>query len=780
MQNKTKILSTVFSVIVSTMLVAGIVLAATTVGTNISTDGTLTVNGTSTLVGATAVSGTFGVTGATTATGAIAANGGITVDTSNFTVSGTSGVVTIVPASDADGLTITGTNLVSSNQALQIDATAFTGAANTAKAAIINFTAATGGGEDYSDTNTGLNVEARWNSVTDSDGASFTGIDTNVDNYNVMQSDASESVNGIQIFANNKASQTVGTTRGALIAAKNNGTTTTMANAAELFGGEIYTYNSSGNAVGTNKGLVISVHDADTTVGGAGSVLRGIEVYLDSAKEYTEEQGLLIWTNTAGKTIDSAIKIQSAAGTFAAGLDTSGAVGYLTRDIKLQYGETIDNATDGVFTFTGGKIVIAPTLSATGSQQSVEADATLSSYIGSSYGGAVMGNVMGTVHASSVSVIGGLIGKYNVGTNATAYPAGAVIGEVGEDSGNTADAAFIAIRGGDSTQPTAGAAYAVRNLNSTNGNGFSYGLDLYGAAIGSYQAVSYSVADIRLSNGALIDNSTAKVIALGGTDATDTAKAARVLITAQRTSNAPTVAGDVPENFLGVDGYITGVGALGLGSANTRGIYVDITRPAGTAYNTVYADTQDVGVRVHLTNLATANATSYKMMGLEVLARSKTGGNTTNLIGGYIAATNDSSPGAAGNVYGVQANSHNDGVASGDVAALYANDDSMSATGNNYGVLIDANGSGGIVKEAAIAIKSTTGSWNYGLDLDAISAFNTADIRLSSGAVIQTGATVMADGVTSCATLVKGSLYINTTDGFLYVCDGTVWQKITF
>ena len=56
----------------------------------------------------------------------------------------------------------------------------------------------------------------------------------------------------------------------------------------------------------------------------------------------------------------------------------------------------------------------------------------------------------------------------------------------------------------------------------------------------------------------------------------------------------------------------------------------------------------------------------------------------------------------------------------------------------------------------------------------------TNNITLSSGAVIQTGTTAITDNVTSCATLTKGSLYINTTDGFLYICDGTAWQKITF
>ena len=56
-------------------LVAGSAYAATTIGTNISTGGTLAV------------------TGATTLTGLLNANGGIAVDTTNFTVDGTTGAL---------------------------------------------------------------------------------------------------------------------------------------------------------------------------------------------------------------------------------------------------------------------------------------------------------------------------------------------------------------------------------------------------------------------------------------------------------------------------------------------------------------------------------------------------------------------------------------------------------------------------------------------------------------------------------------------------------------
>jgi|GEM_PF-3425145 len=390
-----------------------------------------------------------------------------------------------------------------------------------------------------------------------------------------------------------------------------------------------------------------------------------------------------------------------------------------------------------------------------------------------------------TLTAGSNAYFAGVIGRIGTGS-AIALGDGSRAATILAFGNNLASNAFT----GDGKY--VGVCVTQSTLLSTALEDFDYGIEVMDdVAATGIKIGTVSTADIELSNGATIDNTTDKVIALGGSNPTDTATAARVLITPQRTSNAPTVAGDVPENFLEVTGYITGVGALGLGSANTRGIYVDITRPEGTAYDTVYADTQDVGVRVHLTNLATANATSYKMMGLEVLARSKTGGNTTNLIGAYINATNDSSPGAAGNVYGVQAISHNDGVASGNVAALYANDDSQSATGNNYGVLIDANGSGGIAKEAAIAIKSTTGSWNYGLDLDAISAFDTADIRLSNAMNIYSGTAVTCAAVQTevgndapIGSLYVGNTAVATTKPNLYVkildVDGsaTNWERV--
>jgi hypothetical protein len=76
--------------------------AATTLNLGAAT-GTLTVTNTTLAAKAITASTTLEVTGATTLTGALAANGGITVDSTNFTVDGTSGAV-----STASTLSVTG------------------------------------------------------------------------------------------------------------------------------------------------------------------------------------------------------------------------------------------------------------------------------------------------------------------------------------------------------------------------------------------------------------------------------------------------------------------------------------------------------------------------------------------------------------------------------------------------------------------------------------------------------------------------------------------------
>ena len=158
---------------------------------------------------------------------------------------------------------------------------------------------------------------------------------------------------------------------------------------------------------------------------------------------------------------------------------------------------------------SGNRLIIdspGPTFSGSSSRQTVQADAIFSSFTGG-YGAAVMGNaVSGTIGAGN-SIIGGLIGKYNLADSSPSdHPQGAVIGEIGEDVGATTlpNGAFIAVLGGDLNEVDAGAAYTVRYLNSVSGSQFNYGLDLSGAAIDSYQPVSYASSDIKLSTGVLV------------------------------------------------------------------------------------------------------------------------------------------------------------------------------------------------------------------------------------------------------------------------------------
>ncbi len=150
-----------------------------------------------------------------------------------------------------------------------------------------------------------------------------------------------------------------------------------------------------------------------------------------------------------------------------------------------------------------------PTLIGAGSKQTVQADAIFDGFTGT-YGAGVMGNaVSGTIGNDATtgaknanSIIGGIIGKYNlVNSYPSDHPQGAVIGEIGESVGTTTlpDGAFIAILGGDTAEVDAGAAYTIRYLNSIAGSKFDYGLDLSGAAIDSYQPVTYGKADIKLT-----------------------------------------------------------------------------------------------------------------------------------------------------------------------------------------------------------------------------------------------------------------------------------------
>lgn len=158
------------------------------------------------------------------------------------------------------------------------------------------------------------------------------------------------------------------------------------------------------------------------------------------------------------------------------------------------------------------------------SYQGVAADVTLEAGSGSSSGSnpKFLAGGMLSIHGASLTAtanyLGGAIGQYDIpGTKATTYPAGAVLGMIA-DGTTQADGAFVAFIDGDSSVTQARAAYAVMNNNSNASSKFSVGLDLEGLAHDGYQPVSYSVAEIRLSNGIKITSPTATTVVFTSAD----------------------------------------------------------------------------------------------------------------------------------------------------------------------------------------------------------------------------------------------------------------------
>lgn len=304
--------------------------------------------------------------------------------------------------------------------------------------------------------------------------------------------------------------------------------------------------------VATLRGVYTSVDAKDNLV----TTARAFEASLDglAGSTVTEITGLEVMNNSSG-TQTAAYGVSFNGGT------PSGHVAF-TRDIRFQNGESLDNATDGQFLFRrntdaavtimaadssgatdltidttgagaitigsgdvtsltvttdGGSLTLDGNVSgaitratgATGSYQTISGDLTYEGAAGgtSTYHAGVMGNFLGdTLTNANATIHAGTIGKYSVTTSDALV--GPKAGLVGEAETSVANSAVMAVLGGDTGTVTPGAAYGVRYLNSTAASKFGYGLDLYSAAVGSYQAVTYGTADIRLSGGNTIGTGT--------------------------------------------------------------------------------------------------------------------------------------------------------------------------------------------------------------------------------------------------------------------------------
>lgn len=116
------------------------------------------------------------------------------------------------------------------------------------------------------------------------------------------------------------------------------------------------------------------------------------------------------------------------------------------------------------------------------------------------------GKVAGANLAGTSNFIAGTVGTYGVtGTNASKFYKVGLLGSVSSET-TTADAAVMALLDGDSGLTTARAGYGIMTLNSTDGSGFDYGMDLKIQVVTGLESETrpFKVADIRLSSGTTI------------------------------------------------------------------------------------------------------------------------------------------------------------------------------------------------------------------------------------------------------------------------------------
>jgi len=146
---------------------------------------------------------------------------------------------------------------------------------------------------------------------------------------------------GIKGVLTNTAALADGNIYGGQFIAKHNHATNDMTASAALVGLEAWAYDSNTGTVGTLLGANLGYHNECSTTQVGGSVHRALQVFCDDAAgadAADEATGICIW---------------NMAGTQTYGINMVKSDGGFTTDIKLQNGETISNATDGAVALTG-------------------------------------------------------------------------------------------------------------------------------------------------------------------------------------------------------------------------------------------------------------------------------------------------------------------------------------------------------------------------------------------------------------------------------------------
>ena len=311
-------------------------------------------------------------------------------------------------------------------------------------------------------------------------------------------------------------------------------------------------------------------------------------------------------------------------------------------------------------------------------------------------------------------------------------------------------------------------------LISNNSSGVqttSYALDINSGTAVAHKAFT---ADIRLQNGETIDNATDGIIGLGSLTAPS-----KVLVTAQRMLDVPATDENDDEQFLMIQGYFSGLGApTGVGysadrSSNTQALYIEAARTE----DTLIGDLNDMGLKIRISNYATGSVAGYYMRGMDVEATNKSSGAITGLYGANITAYANGTGGVS-DQYGLKVESKvNQAVTTSNVG-LYVRMYRQAATvpTSEYAVKIVNDGTIDQHINAGIYMSSVDANngYYYGIDMSGATV-GTADIRLSSGALIKSGTPPSEDD--TCT--VKGSLFLGN-DGTLWSCNAALdWTLVT-
>lgn len=312
------------------------------------------------------------------------------------------------------------------------------------------------------------------------------------------------------------------------------------------------------------------------------------------------------------------------------------------------------------------------------------------------------------------------------------------------------------------THPTSEAVLRLRN-GSTTGDGADAAVIIYSNGTGGSDDFDYLIdantadvntADIRLSNGETIANTTDGTITMNGIVApTGDISMENGELISNDTDGTIDIEGNFSiagvrdaasgyDYFLTVAGEATGV----ITGSKTYGMLIEMER-SSTYPITVTGDLEDAGLKVRVETEATSTTAGTVLRAVDAEAKADNpSGTVSNLFGGSFTAKSDTGAGSVDSMIGLQSNVQNNAAVGTTLISadfrLYRQAATHPTT--EYVTRIRSSSSTGSGADAAIYVESdyagslTTDSFGYGLDMSG-AAINTADIRMENGETISNG-----------------------------------------